>query len=210
MDYVDLYQVHRFDTETPVEETMEALHDVVKAGKARYIGASTMAAWQLMKMQAAAERQGFTRFVSMQNHYNLLNREEEREVIPCCDDQRIAVIPYSPLARGFLAGTRTREGSAKTVRAASDPAQDKNYGREADFEVIDRVVAVAGERGVPPAQVALAWLLHQPAVVAPIIGATKPSHIKDAVAATDLQLAPEELGRLVEAYQPYPIEAGGT
>jgi aryl-alcohol dehydrogenase-like predicted oxidoreductase len=206
MDYVDLFQVHRFDTQTPVEETMEALDDVVKSGKARYIGASTMAAWQFMKMQTAAERRAASRFVSMQNHYNLLNREDEREVIPCCADQGVGIIPYSPLARGFLAGTRTRDGAAKTLRAESDPAQDRNYGRDSDFDVIDRVVAIARERDVAPAQVALAWLLHQPAVTAPIVGATRLAHVEDAVAATQLELSPEELDRLIEAYRPYPIE----
>jgi len=206
MDYIDLYQVHRFDTQTPVEETMEALGEVVKSGKARYLGASTMAAWQFMKMQAAAERCGASRFISMQNHYNLLNREDEREVVPCCADQGVGIIPYSPLARGFLAGTRTRDGEAKTARAGSDPAQDKNYGRDSDFDVIDRVITIAGDRGVAPAQVALAWLLHQPPVTAPIVGATKLTHVEDAVAATKLELSPDELERLIEAYQPYAIE----
>jgi 1-deoxyxylulose-5-phosphate synthase len=206
MDYVDLYQVHRFDMETPVEETMEALHDVVKAGKARYIGASTMATWQFAKMQAAAARAGTTRFVAMQNHYNLLDREDERELIPCCTDQRVGIIPYSPLARGFLAGTRTRHGTAPTSRAASDPVQDELYGRDADFDVVDCVLKIAKERDVASAQVALSWLLHQPAVVAPIIGATKLNHIEDALAATSLTLSDDELERLTERYQSHPIE----
>jgi aryl-alcohol dehydrogenase-like predicted oxidoreductase len=205
MEYVDLYQVHRFDSETPVEETMEALHDIVKAGKARYIGASTMATWQFAKLQSTADRAGTTRFVSMQNHYNLLDREDEREMIPYCVDQRVGIIPYSPLARGFLAGTRTRNGAPPTSRRASDPVQDELYGRAADFDVMDRVVEIAEERSVVPAQVALSWLLHQP-VVAPIVGATKPKHVEDALAATELTLSDGELERLSERYEPYPIE----
>jgi aryl-alcohol dehydrogenase-like predicted oxidoreductase len=207
MDYVDLYQVHRFDPATPVEETMEALHDVVKAGKARYVGASTMAAWQFAKMQAAAAAAGSTRFVAMQNHYNLLDREDERELVPCCLDQGVGIVPYSPLARGFLAGSRTRDGAAATSRAASDPVQGELYGRDADFDVVDRVVEIAGERGVAPAQVALAWLLHQPGVVSPIVGATKPRHIADALAATELGLSAGELERLAEPYAPHALGA---
>src|SRR5579871_1788259 len=160
-DYVDLYQIHRFDPETPVEETMEALHDVVRAGKARYLGASSMYAWQFAKLQAAAERHGWTPFVSMQNHYNLVYREEEREMIPQCLDQGVGVIPWSPLARGVLAGNCTRSGERNTTRAGSDPFADSLYA-EADFDVVDRVIEVARARGVPPAQVALAWLLHKP------------------------------------------------
>jgi aryl-alcohol dehydrogenase-like predicted oxidoreductase len=205
LDYVDLYQIHRFDRETPVEETMEALHDVVRAGKALYVGASTMAAWQFAKLQAAAERAGGTRFVSMQNHYNLLDREDEREVIPCCVDQGVGIVPYSPLARGFLAGTRTRAGAAATARSRSDPVQDDLYGRDADFDVLDRVVELAGERGVPPAQVALAWLLHQPAVTAPIVGATRVGHVDEALAATRLELSAEELARLEQPYVPRAV-----
>ena len=205
MDYVDLYQIHRFDPDTPVEETMEALHDVVRAGKALYVGASTMAAWQFAKLQAAAERAGGTRFVSMQNHYNLLDREDEREVIPCCVDQGVGIVPYSPLARGFLAGTRTRAGAAATARSRSDPVQDDLYGRDADFDVLDRVVELAGERGVPPAQVALAWLLHQPAVTAPIVGATRVGHVDEALAATRLELSAEELARLEQPYVPRAV-----
>ena len=204
MDYVDLYQIHRWDPETPIEETMEALHHVVKAGKARYIGASTMYAWQFAKAQHASAAGGWTRFVSMQNLYNLLYREEEREMIPQCVDQGVAVLPYSPLARGFLAGTRTRAGERKSARAASDPVQDELYGSDDDFDVVDRVVEVAAARGVPTAQLALAWLLHKPAVTAPIIGATKAGHIDDAVAATKLALTPEELTRLEEPYRPHP------
>jgi aryl-alcohol dehydrogenase-like predicted oxidoreductase len=205
LDYVDLYQIHRWDPDTPIEETMEALHDVVRAGKARYVGASTMAAWQFAKAQAVAERHGWTRFVSMQNHYNLLYREEEREMIPLCVDQGVGVVPYSPLARGFLAGTRSRDGGRETARAAADPIQDERYGRPGDFDVIDRVVEVAAERGVPSAQVALAWLLHRPGVTAPIVGATKLRHVEDALAAAALELGPDELARLEEPYAPHPI-----
>jgi aryl-alcohol dehydrogenase-like predicted oxidoreductase len=204
MDYVDLYQVHRWDPETPIEETMEALHDVVQAGKARYIGASTMYAWQFAKAQYAAGAGGWTRFSSMQNHYNLLYREEEREMIPQCLDQGVAVLPYSPLARGFLAGTRTRAGERTSARAVGDTVQDELYGCGADFDVIDRVVGVAAARGVPPAQVALAWLLRKPAVTAPIVGATRLEHLDDAVAATKLELAPEEIALLEEPYRPRP------
>jgi 1-deoxyxylulose-5-phosphate synthase len=199
MDYIDLYQVHRWDPETPIEETIDALHDVVKAGKARYIGASTMSAWQLAKAQETAERHGWTRFISMQNHYNLLYREEEREMIPLCLDQGIGVLPYSPLARGLLAGRR------HTARTESDPIMKDLYGGYGDGNVVDRVAELANERGVPAAQVALAWLLHQPGVTAPIVGATKVEHVDDALAATELALSAEELGRLEEPYQPHPV-----
>jgi aryl-alcohol dehydrogenase-like predicted oxidoreductase len=205
MDHVDLYQIHRWDRRTPIEETMEALHDVVRAGKARYLGASSMDAWQFAKAQHVAERHGWTRFVSMQNHYNLLYREEEREMIPQCLDQGVGILPWSPLARGWLAGTRTREGERVTRRAETDAFQDQLYGRPGDFDVIDRLREVAGERGLPPAQVALAWLLHQPGVTAPIVGATKPEHLEDALAAAELQLEPGELERLGEPYQPHPV-----
>jgi 1-deoxyxylulose-5-phosphate synthase len=204
-EYVDLYQIHRWDPDTPIEETMEALHDVVRTGKARYIGASTMPAWQFAKAQATAERNGWTRFVSMQNHYNLLYREEEREMIPCCLDQGVGVVPYSPLARGFLAGTRTRAGEHRTARSESDPVQQQLYGRGEDFDVIDTVVAVAGERGVPPARIALAWLLHKPGVIAPIVGATKLDHVEDALAAIELELSAEEIARLERPYRPHPM-----
>jgi aryl-alcohol dehydrogenase-like predicted oxidoreductase len=188
LDYVDLYQIHRWDGLTPIEETMEALCDVVRAGKARHLGASTMAAWQLAKAQTAAERRGWPRFVSMQNRYNLLNREEEREMIPLCIDQGLAVNPYSPLARGVLAGSKD------TPRAASDPLRGDL--RPADEDVVARVAEIARERGVAPAQVALAWLLHKPGVTAPVVGATRAAHLDDAAAATTLELGPDEIERL--------------
>ena len=205
VDYVDLYQIHRWDRQTPIEETMEALHDVVQAGKARYLGASSMYAWQFAKAQHAAERHGWTPFVSMQNHYNLVYREEEREMIPFCLDQGIGVLPWSPLARGFLAGTRSREGERKTIRAETDDYADQMYGRPEDFDVVDRVREVADERGVPAAQVALAWLLHRPGVTAPIVGATKLAHLEDALAAAALTLSADELARLEEPYRPHPV-----
>ncbi|HEY3502511.1 MAG TPA: aldo/keto reductase [Actinocatenispora sp.] len=205
-DYVDLYQIHRFDTETPIEETMAALHDVVRAGKARYIGASSMWAWQFAKAQHVAESHGWTRFVSMQNHYNLVYREEEREMLPLCADQGVGVVPWSPLARGFLAGNRGRDGQQHTVRSRTDPGNLGFYAYdESDFTIVDRVGDVAEAHGVPPAQVALAWLLHQPVVTAPIIGATKPHHLDDALAATELRLSAEELALLGEAYRPKPV-----
>ena len=205
MDYVDLYQVHRFDPLTPVEETMEALHDVVQAGKARYIGASSMFAWQFAKMQHAADRHGWTRFVSMQNHYNLVYREEEREMIPLCHDQGIGIIPWSPLARGLLAGKRRRSGERESVRAETDTFQDELYGRPEDFDVAEQVEQLAAARGVPPAQVALAWLLQQPAVV-PIVGATRESYIEDARAAIDLSLTADESARLEAPYRPNSVQ----
>ena len=203
-DYVDLYQIHRWDYQTPIEETMEALHDVVKAGKARYIGASSMYAWQFAKAQHTAERNGWTRFVTMQNHYNLAYREEEREMNPLCLDQGVGLIPWSPLARGLLAGTRDRGGQRLTVRAANDPFAEELYD-DADFDVVDAVRDVAGERGVPAAQVALAWLAGRPGVTAPIVGATKPGHVDDAVAALDLTLTQEEIARLEASYKPHAI-----
>ena len=203
-DYVDLYQIHRWDYETPIEETMAALHDVVRAGKARYIGASSMYAWQFAKAQQVATMAGWTRFTSMQNHYNLVYREEEREMIPLCLDQGVGVIPWSPLARGLLAGTRERTGGQRTVRAGSDPLADAMYV-DADFDVVDVVRAVAGQRGRPPAQIALAWLLAKPAVSAPIVGATKLSHLDDAVAAVDLALSDAEVARLEAPYLPHPV-----
>ncbi len=205
MDHVDLYQIHRWDPHTPIEETMEALHDVVRAGKARYLGASSMAAWQFAKAQHVAERHGWTRFVSMQNHYNLLYREEEREMIPLCLDQGVGILPWSPLARGWLAGTRTREGGRATRRAETDAFQDQLYGRPEDFDVVDRVAEVAAGRDLPPAQVALAWLLHRPGVTAPIVGATKPGHLVDAIAAAEVELSADELERLEEPYRTHPV-----
>ena len=204
-DYVDLYQIHRWDYQTPIEETMEALHEVVRAGKARYIGASSMFAWQFAKAQYLAERHGWTRFASMQNHYNLLYREEEREMIPLCVDQGVAVLPYSPLARGVLTGNRNRQGERRTARAGADPLSDERYNSPGDFDVVDRLAEVAAARGVPPAQVALAWLLSRPAVTAPIVGATRLEHISDALAAVQLALTEEEVRRLEEPYLPHPV-----
>jgi len=199
LDYVDLYQIHRFDPRTPIEETMEALHDVVRAGKARYIGASSMYAWQFAKAQSVAP----TRFVSMQNHYNLVYREEEREMIPQCIDQGVAILPWSPLARGLLAGNRTASGDKLTTRAQTDQFGDSLYVPELDFPVVDRAGEVAAPRGVPAAQVALAWLLHKPGVTAPIVGATKLDHLEDALAAEQLQLSEDEIARLEEPYVPH-------
>jgi 1-deoxyxylulose-5-phosphate synthase len=203
-DHVDLYQVHRWDDQTPIAETMEALHEVVRAGKARYLGASSMYAWQFAKAQHTATAAGWTRFTSMQNHYNLLYREEEREMLPLCLDQGVGVIPWSPLARGLLAGTRERGGQQHTVRAGTDPIADDLYD-DADFDVVDAVRAVAGERGLPPAQVALAWLLGRPAVTAPIVGATKSRHVQDAIAAVDVILSEDEVARLEAPYRPHPV-----
>jgi len=200
-DYVDLYQIHRWDPSTPIEETMDALHDVVKAGKARYVGASSMYAWQFAKAQAVAS----TRFVSMQNHYNLVYREEEREMIPQCIDQGVAVLPWSPLARGLLAGNRTREGQRLTTRANTDGFADHLYKPEVDFAVVDRVAEVAAQRGVASAQLALSWLLAQPGVTAPIVGATKLAHIEEALAAEALSLNEDEIARVEQPYVPHAI-----
>ncbi len=205
MDYVDLYQIHRWDNRTPIEETMEALHDVVRAGKARYIGASSMFAWQFAKAQAAADAHGWTRFVSMQNHYNLIYREEEREMIPQCVDMGVGVIPWSPLARGVLAGNRTRSGERRTTRSETDDFTNYLYDQPTDFDVVERVAEVAGERGVPAAQVALAWLLQKRGVTAPIVGATKTGHLSDALAAEQLVLDESEVERLEEPYVPHPV-----
>ncbi len=202
-DYVDLYQIHRFDTHTPIEETLEALHDVVRAGKALYLGASSMWAWQFCRMLDHAEQRGWTRFVTMQNHYNLLYREEEREMIPLCRSQGIGLIPWSPLARGVLAGNR-KEG---TVRSQTDEYSKRLYGgtAEADEEVITRVEEIAKAHGVPPAQIALAWLLHKPEVTAPIIGASKLQHLDDALGALRVKLSEEEMQRLEEPYVPHAV-----
>jgi 1-deoxyxylulose-5-phosphate synthase len=205
VDHVDLYQVHRWDPETPIEETMEALHDVVRAGKARYIGASSMAAWQFANAQHVAARRGFTTFVSMQNHYNLLYREEEREMVPQCLDQGVGIVPWSPLARGLLTGRTKRAGQAPTLRAQSDGLQAQLYGYPGDGDVIARLAEVADARGLPPAQIALAWLLSRPAVCAPIVGATRASQLDDAFAAVELELTAAECELLEREYVPHPV-----
>jgi aryl-alcohol dehydrogenase-like predicted oxidoreductase len=205
MDYVDLYQIHRWDPRTPIEETMEALHDVVRSGKARYIGASSMFAWQFAKAQCTAERQGWTTFVSMQNHYNLVYREEEREMIPLCLDQGVGCIPWSPLARGMLAGNRTRDGGRHTTRSGTDPFADYLYDQPTDFDVVDAANEIAAARGVPSAQVCLAWLLSKPGVSAPILGSTKAKHLEDALAAEELVLSDDEVERLEKPYVPHPV-----
>jgi aryl-alcohol dehydrogenase (NADP+) len=204
-EYIDLYQIHAFDYETPIEETMEALHDVVKAGKARYIGACSMFAWQFAKMLGYSDRPGLTRFVSMQNHYNLVYREEEREMIPLCLHEGIGLIPWSPLARGFLAGNRNKKDYGETVRAKTDEYAKKMYYQDSDFAVVDRVREIAAKRGISNMQVALAWILQQPGVVAPIIGASKMHHLDEAVAAVSIQLKPEELQALAEPYEAHPV-----
>ena len=204
-DFVDLYQIHRWDDETPIEETLEALHDVVKAGKARYLGASSMHSWQFCKALYLADLHGWTRFITMQNHYNLLYREEEREMLGLCAAEGVGVIPWSPLARGRLA--RPWEDKDSTGRAASDEFGKTLYAgtEEADRAVVDRVGEVASARGVPRAQIALAWLLGRPTITAPIIGATRPQHLEDAVGALSIKLAPEEMARLEEPYVPHPV-----
>jgi aryl-alcohol dehydrogenase-like predicted oxidoreductase len=199
-DYIDLYQIHRFDSTTPLEETLEALHDVVRAGKVRYLGASSMWAWQFASALYTADAHGWTRFVSMQNHYNLLYREEEREMLPLCRDQGIGVIPWSPLARGRL----TRPWDEGTARSETDAFGAVLYP-ESDREIVERVAQIAAERGLPPAQIALAWLLSKPGITAPIVGATKPHHLDDAVAALDIELSPEEVARLEEPYRPHEV-----
>ena len=205
MDYVDLYQIHRWDPRTPIEETMEALHDVVRSGKARYIGASSMFSWQFAKAQHTAEVHGWTKFVSMQNHYNLIYREEEREMIPLCLDQGVGCIPWSPLARGVLAGNRTRDGGRHTTRSSTDNFTDYLYDQPTDFDVVEAAGEVAAARGVPTAQVALAWLLQKPGVTAPIVGSTKKKHLKDALAAEQLSLTPDEVAQLEKPYVPHPV-----
>jgi aryl-alcohol dehydrogenase-like predicted oxidoreductase len=205
MDYVDLYQIHRWDPRTPIEETMEALNDVVRAGKARYIGASSMFSWQFAKAQYTAERHGWAKFVSMQNHYNLVYREEEREMIPLCLDQGVGCIPWSPLARGMLAGNRTRDGGRHTTRSSTDGFTDYLYDQPTDYDVVDAVNDVATARGAPSAQVALAWLLQKPGVTAPIVGSTKKKHLKDALAAEALTLDEDEIARLEKPYVPHPV-----
>ncbi|HVN15925.1 MAG TPA: aldo/keto reductase [Anaerolineales bacterium] len=205
MDHVDLHQIHRWDYDTPIEETMEALHDVVKSGKARYIGASSMFAWQFAKAQYVADLHGWTRFVSMQNHYNLLYREEEREMIPCCIDQGVGMIPWSPLARGLFSGTHRKGDWGESVRAKTDEYAQKMYYRDEDFTVVERAQALAKQRGVTGSQMALAWVLSKPYVTAPIIGASKMQHLEENLAALEIQLTPEEIEQLEEPYQPHPI-----
>jgi aryl-alcohol dehydrogenase-like predicted oxidoreductase len=204
-DYVDLYQIHRFDDTTPIEETLEALHDIVKAGKARYVGASSMYAWQFAKMLSTAEAHGWTRFVSMQNHYNLVYREEEREMMPLCREEGIGVIPWSPLARGFLAGNRRRADRGDTVRAKTDEFAHEMYYAESDFTIAERAADVARRRGVTPAQVGLAWLLAKPGVTSPIVGASKLAQLDEAVASIDVRLDSGEMTLLEELYQPHRI-----
>jgi 1-deoxyxylulose-5-phosphate synthase len=203
-DYIDLYQIHRWDDTTPIEETMQALDDIVRSGKARYLGASSMYAWQFAKAQHAARTHGWTAFVSMQNHYNLLYREEEREMIPFCRDQGVGILPYSPLARGVLAGTRRGAGDPPTTRSANDPLADSRYDHS-DSGVVDVVISIARERGLPPAQIALAWLLRQPGISAPVVGATKAAHAADAIAAVDVELTAEEATRLEAPYRPHAV-----
>jgi aryl-alcohol dehydrogenase-like predicted oxidoreductase len=206
VDYVDLYQIHRFDPHTPIEETVEALNDVVRAGKALYVGASSMYAWQFLKMLETQRSRGFARFVSMQNHYNLVYREEEREMIPLCQSEGIGIIPWSPLARGFLAGNRKAgEEKGETTRARTDEFAHKLYYRDSDFTVVDRLSQIANARGVKNAQVALAWILAKPGVTAPIIGASKMYQLEDALAALEIKLTTEEIARLEEPYEPHPI-----
>jgi 1-deoxyxylulose-5-phosphate synthase len=205
-DYVDLYQIHRWDDETPIEETLDALDDVVRAGKARYIGASSMFAWQFAKALHVSDSGGLSRFVSMQNHYNLVYREEEREMIPLCRAEGIGLIPWSPMARGFLAGNRVAEGKqGETVRAKSDEFAQSLYFQPDDFAVAERTGEVAAMRNVKPAQIALAWIASRPGVTAPIVGATKPGHLEEAVAALDIALDAEEVKKLEEPYRPHGV-----
>jgi 1-deoxyxylulose-5-phosphate synthase len=205
VDYVDLYQIHRYDQTTPFEETLEALTEVVSQGKALYIGASSMYAWEFAKFLCSAEAHGYARFVTMQNHYNLVYREEEREMIPLCRAEGIGIIPWSPLARGFLAGNRNAQEKGETTRAKSDSFAHRLYYQDSDFEIVDRVTGLAKKRGVSNAQIALAWMLHKPGITAPIIGATKPHHLDDAIKALQIKLDPEEIKTLEEPYQPHPV-----
>ncbi len=203
-DYVDLYQIHRWDYETPIEETLEALNDIVRSGKVRYIGASSTFAWQFMKALGISDIRGWARFVSMQNHYNLVYREEEREMIPLCRDQGVAICPWSPLARGFLSGNRPR-GKSETTRARSDSRAHELYYQDQDYEVFDSLLKVSEKHGRPPAQIALSWLLHKPGVTAPIVGASKPGHLDDAIAALDIQLSDTDMQELESRYVPHAI-----
>ncbi len=205
MDYVDLYQIHRWDPATPIEETMDVLSDVVKSGKARYIGASSMYAWQFATAQFTADLHGWTRFISMQNHYNLVYREEEREMIPLCLQQGVGLIPWSPMARGFFGGNRSRDGSGETARARADDFARMLYFQEGDFKVAERAWEVAREHHASASQIALAWLLNKPHISAPIIGASKMEHLDQAISALDIKLSQEEITRLEEFYQPHPI-----
>jgi len=205
MDYVDLYQIHRWDYDTPIEETMEALNDVVRAGKVRYIGASSMFAWQFSKAQHVAEMNGWTKFVSMQNHYNLVYREEEREMIPLCLDQGVGLIPWSPLARGFFAGNRKRGGGGEPVRSNNDAYADKMYFREENFEIAERAAQVAKKHNVTASQIALAWVLNKPYISSPIIGSSKIEHLDQAIAALDIKLSEDDVKSLEELYQPHPV-----
>jgi aryl-alcohol dehydrogenase (NADP+) len=205
MDYVDLYQIHRFDYDTPIEETLEALDDVVKSGKALYIGASSMFAWQFAKMLYKSDERGISRFVSMQNHYNLIYREEEREMIPLCMEEGVGIIPWSPLARGFLAGNRRPQDFGETIRAKTDEYAHRLYYQPSDFSVVERLTQVAQRRGVSNAQIALAWMLAKPGITAPIIGASKMPHLEDAVAAMKIKLEKDEMRQLEECYQPHPV-----
>ena len=205
MDYVDLYQIHRHDKTTPMEETLEALTEVVSEGKALYIGASSMYSWEFAKYLYLAEAHGYARFVTMQNHYNLIYREEEREMLPLCQEEKVGVIPWSPLARGFLTGNRTREKQGETARSKSDAFAHGMYYQESDFAIVNRVTELAKRHDVPNAQIALAWMLHKPGITSPIIGATKKHHIPDALAALDLKLDESEMQYLEELYQPHPV-----
>jgi aryl-alcohol dehydrogenase (NADP+) len=205
VDYVDLYQIHRPDPDTPIEETLEALHDVIKAGKARYIGASCLSAWEFAKALYTADLHHWTRFVSIQNQYNLVYREDEREMIPLCIDQGIGIIPWSPLARGFLTGTRTPDKGGESSRAKSDAYAHSMYYKKIDFEIVDRVAEVAERLGVSRAQVALAWMLHKPAITSPIIGVTKLHHLEEAIASLTIKLTPSVITRLEELYQPKQV-----
>jgi aryl-alcohol dehydrogenase (NADP+) len=204
-DYIDLYQIHRDDPSTPIEETLRALDDIIRAGKVRYIGASSMAAWQFAKALYLADRHGWSRFVSMQNHYNLVYREEEREMLLLCREEGIGVVPWSPLARGFLAGNRRSSDKGETARARTDKIAHDLYYRDSDFRIVERVVALAGQKGVTPAQIALAWLLHQPGVTSPIVGATKMDQLQQAIAALNVTLSDEERKSLEELYEPHPV-----
>ena len=205
LDYIDLYQIHRCDHSTPMEETLEALTGLIKQGKVLYLGASSMAAWEFAKFLSVAKANSFPRFISMQNHYNLVYREEEREMTPLCREENVGIIPWSPLARGFLAGNRPRSAEAETVRAKTDASAQRLYYQESDYEVVDRVIDLAKKRGVSNAQIALAWMLHKPGITSPIIGATKPHHLPEAVKALEVRLTQEDIGYLEEPYQPRQV-----